>query len=181
MKKTIQRFTLFALSFTLLMACKTRHVLTTRTDSSTKVDATSVLKTVMVSVDTGKTHTQISSSTNLTDSAQVTILPDPGSAIRILLAPNQSFTFTGKAKSVIYKNQKLDDFVVDKQIQTNHAQITRSLIADSNVTKTLTHTSTQTKALTSKSNMNIWLWIIMITILLAAIGMMLLKVLRLKP
>lgn len=179
MKKSIQLFTLLALSSTLFPACKTRHVTIARTDVSSIADETRVVSRDSVSVDTGRVRTDIITATNTRDSAQVIIIPDTGAVVHVLLAPNQNFAYTGKAKSIDYKNMGLDRSLVDEQIEEHKAEITKTILADSSVTKTMTHTSSTNKTLISQSKLHILVWIAAL-VLIIAILLMLRKTLNFK-
>jgi Rieske Fe-S protein len=153
MKKLI---TLLILSL-LFAACKTRHVTTTKSDVTTNETLTRSVKKDSTKIDTGKVHTETKTVKNVKDSATVTIIPDSGTVQTIRIDPGQAFTYTGKAKSIVYKKAIDDHSILDEQIQQNKAEITRITEADSVVDDKTVHEVTKTKVTDAKAGYG-WIW-----------------------
>ena len=160
-------FTLLILSL-LFAACKTRHVATTKTDITTNEVLTRSVKKDSVKIDTGKSLAITKTKKDVEDSAEVIIQSDTGIQ-KITIAADGMFNYTGKAKSIVYKQKLNDHSIIDESLQVTKGEITRTTLTDTTADVKQSHQVTKTKIVDAKVDHG-WIFAMIGVILLVCTG-----------
>lgn len=141
-------------------SCKIRKVATTHTETTSSEVLTKSVKKDSIKVDTGKIHTQTNVAKNVQDSSQIIIQTDTGIQ-KITIPANGNFTYTGRAKSIIYKKKTNDHSITSKAVQDDKAISTHVTKADSSNDQKQLHQVTKSKITDSKPSYA-WIWVVLI-------------------
>ena len=161
MRKTITL--LWAITM-LFSCCKTRHVGIAQSHANTFAHMTSIVNKDSTRVDTGKVRTETKTLTLAKDSATVTVIPDSGAVEIVKIDAGQNFSYTGKAKSIVFKKTTDNQTAIDAATQENKGETTRNILADSLTEQKQTDTVIKNKAVTASAN---YTWQVALVILLA--------------
>jgi hypothetical protein len=152
----------------LVFGCKTRHVATTKSDITTNEVLTKSVKKDSSTVDTGKVKIENKKTNDIQDSAEVDIQTDTG-VQKITIQPNGLFTYSGKAKGIIYKKKTTDHSTTDRTVQNNKGLTTHISTADSSSDKKQMHQVTKVKTTDAKADHG-WVVALLVVIALVSIG-----------
>ncbi|RKR84917.1 hypothetical protein BDD43_5170 [Mucilaginibacter gracilis] len=151
----------------MLTGCQTRKTATTKTDVSTVVHTVSTSKKDVLSIDTGKTHSELKIAKNTRDSDEIDIVPDSGAVQKIQITAGSTFAYTGIAKSIVFKKTGSSQLSLAQAAQSNMARITHVTQADSTLKNETSKQISKNKTTQTKPSIS---WLAALLVGIAVVG-----------